>query len=71
MTDQPTKRPRWTEQEDATLRRMAALGADPIAIMLNRSVHQVRGRAVRLGISLRTSGQTRGRKGRHTAQAAD
>lgn len=70
MTDQPTKR-RWTDDEDATLRRMAALGADTIALMLNRPAHQVRGRATRLGISLRTTGQTRGRKGRYTAQAAD
>lgn len=68
---EPAKKPRWTDEEDATLRRMAPLGASAIAVILSRPVHQIRGRATRLGVSLRTSGQTRGRKGRYADKAAD
>lgn len=75
MTDQPATtvaKKRWTAEEDATLTRLANLGAANIATALSRPVSQVRGRAKRLGISLRTSGQTRGRKGRFTtAQDSD
>lgn len=66
-TTKPAKR-RWTPEDDATLTRLAALGAASIATALNRPQHQIRQRASHLGVSLRTSGQTRGRKGRFTDQ---
>jgi hypothetical protein len=51
----------WTTSEVATLRKMAPLGAQAIASMLERSTKAVRRQAERLRISLRTPGEVRGR----------
>jgi hypothetical protein len=46
---------RWTQQEDALLRRMAEASVRPetIAIELNRTVHAVKARAYMIGLPLK------------------
>jgi hypothetical protein len=46
---------RWTQQEDALLRRMAEASVRPhiIAVKLNRTVHAVKARAYMIGLPLK------------------
>jgi hypothetical protein len=46
---------RWTQQEDALLRRMAEANVRPdiIAVKLNRTVHAVKARAYMIGLPLK------------------
>ena len=50
-----TRSSRWTQQEDALLRRMAEASVRPetIAIKLNRTVHAVKARAYMIGLPLK------------------
>lgn len=51
----------WTSKELDALRRVAPLGADAAAEILDRSIHSVRRAAERHGISLRRTGSRAGR----------
>ena len=46
---------RWTQEEDAVLRRMAEANVRPdiIAVSLNRTVHAVKARAYMIGLPLK------------------
>lgn len=55
ITDRP-----WTSTEVQEMRRMAPLGAEAVAEVLERSVRSVRQQAHRLRISLRRTGERRG-----------
>ena len=50
-----TRSSRWTQQEDALLRRMAEANVRPdiIAVKLNRTVHAVKARAYMIGLPLK------------------
>lgn len=60
-TNRPKQtRKEWTSNEIATVRENAHLGADTLALILNRSVSSVEQLAYRLRISLRQEGSRRG-----------
>jgi hypothetical protein len=61
VTPKPA-RTRWTKTDVRNLRSHRTEGVDALAILLGRTPSQIRSKASALGISLRKSGESRGRR---------
>lgn len=61
-TSSTDRRSTWTVEQVEYLKANASAGAKSIALAIGRSEAQVRGKALKLGVSLRQPGNKQGRR---------